>query len=236
MKRFKKLVITSLIGVLLSTSPMSALAAYSGTKAANYAKKHARNYNSSFPKFVNDCTNFVSQCVYYGGISMKYVPASNIKYKHINDIYKTRNYWSTAKYTRTTKVAGFKIYSKTGFVTTSTWSVVAKNTNDSWWGFYNYMRDRGAYTREYKVNTESRLNTFIKDCSVGDVLQVRSSTSSNKNHSVIVTDKSYDSKNKRYNMKIAYHTNDTAPTDFRNVSLRRFGEETLWTIIKVSKI
>ena len=60
------------------------------------------------------------------------------------------------------------------------------------------MRDRGAYTREYKVNTESRLNTFIKDCSVGDVLQVRSSTSSNKNHSVIVTDKSYDSKNKRY--------------------------------------
>ena len=46
MKRFKKLVITSLIGVLLSTSPMSALAAYSGTKVVwlhNVLLKQALN-------------------------------------------------------------------------------------------------------------------------------------------------------------------------------------------------
>lgn len=119
-------------------------------------------------------------------------------------------------------------------MTTSTWSV-AKNTSDSWWGFYNYMKDRGASVCDYKVDTISNLNKFIKDCNVGDVLQLRTA-GKNKSHSVIVTDKSYDSKNKRYDMKIAYHTSDTAPTDFRNTSWKKFGTSKIWTIIKISKI
>ena len=98
------------------------------------------------------------------------------------------------------------------------------------------MKNRGANVKEYAVNTESKLNTFIKNCSVGDVLQYKSSSSSAKSHSVIVTDKTYDSKNKRYNMKIAYHTNDTEPTDFRTVSWAKFGKNAKWTVIKFNKV
>ena len=167
---------------------------------------------------------------------MNTIPTDKITYSHIDDVFKTKDYWSTGKYTRTTTIAGVTIYKKTGFVTTSTWSVVAKNTKDSWWGFYNYMSNRGASTKEYSVDTDSKLNTFINDCEVGDILQIRTDTDENKWHSVIVTDKSYDSSNKRYDKKIAYHTNDTDPTDFRTKSWTAFGKNTLWTIIKVSKI
>lgn len=51
-------------------------------------------------------------------------------------------------------------------------------------------------------------------------------TSVNKSHSVIVVEKSYDRRAKRWNMKIAYHTNDTEPVDLErfhgeNMVLRR---------------
>ena len=81
-----------------------------------------------------------------------------------------------------------------------------------------------------------KLNKFLKDCQVGDVLQKRTSEKKNKTHSVIVTDKTYDKKNKRYNIKIAYHTNDTAPVDFRTVSWKKFGKNVLWTRIDVSTV
>ena len=98
------------------------------------------------------------------------------------------------------------------------------------------MKERGASVCDYKVNTVTNSNKFIKDCSVGDILQIKDKAGSSKWHSVIVTDKSYDSKNKRYDMKIAYHTNDRPPTDFRTKSRFDFGTDKIWTIIKVSKI
>lgn len=131
---------------------------------------------------------------------------------------------------------GVQIRKKTDFVTTSTWSVVAKDTADSFWGFYNYMSKNGASCKEYSVSNETKLNEFIKACQVGDVLQKRTSTKGNKSHSVIVTEKTYDSKKKRYDMKIAYHSKDTAPTDFRTESWEKFGKNVLWTKIDVSKV
>ena len=44
--------------------------AYNGTKAAEYAKKYANSSNPDYPVFGADCTNFVSQCVYDGGMPM----------------------------------------------------------------------------------------------------------------------------------------------------------------------
>jgi hypothetical protein len=43
---------------------------YSGATAANYAKAHYSNPNSSFAYYPNDCTNFASQNVLHGGIQM----------------------------------------------------------------------------------------------------------------------------------------------------------------------
>ena len=46
------------------------LARYSGSAAAGYATKWAKATNSSYPRFVNDCTNFVSQSLLAGGWAM----------------------------------------------------------------------------------------------------------------------------------------------------------------------
>ena len=49
---------------------------YSGSKAARYAKNWAYGRNLKYRFYSSDCTNFVSQCLYAGGI-----PMSN-KWKH----------------------------------------------------------------------------------------------------------------------------------------------------------
>jgi hypothetical protein len=40
---------------------------YNREEARRYALKHAKNYNSNYREFDNDCTNFVSQCLKAGG-------------------------------------------------------------------------------------------------------------------------------------------------------------------------
>lgn len=235
-KTLKSAVCLIMVFTCLASLSISAFA-YNGSTAATYAKNHAatEDYNSNYPDMPADCTNFVSQCVKAGGIAVKKVPTDDIKYKHIDDVFKTEAYWNCGKYTRTTTVAGVKVYSKTGFVWTSTWSIVSKNTN-GYWGFYQHMKNRGATVKDYTVSTVSELNKFIKACSVGDVLQYRDPDSNSKSHSVIVTEKTYDSTNSRYNMKIAYHSTDTPPTDFRTVSWSKFGKDAIWTVIKFGSV
>lgn len=43
---------------------------YNRYQAVLYAEKYWNSYNPAFQKFENDCTNFVSQCLYAGGIPM----------------------------------------------------------------------------------------------------------------------------------------------------------------------
>ncbi len=50
---------------------------YNGAKAAQYADTYANGYNSNFISFQfngDDCTNFVSQAFYAGGLGMRYNP------------------------------------------------------------------------------------------------------------------------------------------------------------------
>lgn len=44
---------------------------YSGSLAATYARKYALSYNSAYPSYSSDCTNFVSQCIKSGGLITK---------------------------------------------------------------------------------------------------------------------------------------------------------------------
>ena len=44
---------------------------YDVQKAVNYARTYALKENPSYPVFENNCTNFVSQCLAAGGITMK---------------------------------------------------------------------------------------------------------------------------------------------------------------------
>jgi Putative amidase domain len=51
---------------------------YSGAKAAAYANTYWSSYNPGYPSFANqggDCTNFVSQALYAGGIAMRPAPS-----------------------------------------------------------------------------------------------------------------------------------------------------------------
>lgn len=48
----------------------SAVQLYSGSSAAAYARSHALSSNPSYPRFSNDCTNFVSQAALAGGWTM----------------------------------------------------------------------------------------------------------------------------------------------------------------------
>jgi hypothetical protein len=58
-------------------SNASAASGYSGAAAAAYADTYWQNYNPAWPSFANsggDCTNFVSQALYAGGIAMRTSP------------------------------------------------------------------------------------------------------------------------------------------------------------------
>ena len=62
---------------LALASPVSAASAYNGAAAAAYADTYWQNYNPAFPSFAKrggDCTNFVSQALYAGGIAMRTQP------------------------------------------------------------------------------------------------------------------------------------------------------------------
>ena len=60
---------------------------YNPLLAVEYAKKWAFNYNPNYYNFSSiggDCTNFVSQCLYAGGINMNFSPLGWY-YNSIND-------------------------------------------------------------------------------------------------------------------------------------------------------
>lgn len=62
---------------LLACQTASAASGYNGAGAAIYADTYWQNYNPSWPSFANsggDCTNFVSQAMYAGGIAMRTAP------------------------------------------------------------------------------------------------------------------------------------------------------------------
>ena len=60
---------------------------YNPLLAVEYAKKWAFNYNPQYYNFSSiggDCTNFISQCLHFGGINMNFSPLGWY-YNSIND-------------------------------------------------------------------------------------------------------------------------------------------------------
>ena len=69
-------VVLALFAVLLASSA-SAASGYDGAAAAAYADTYWQNYNPAWPSFARhggDCTNFLSQALYAGGIAMRTSP------------------------------------------------------------------------------------------------------------------------------------------------------------------
>jgi len=76
----KCLLIVLFAAALLAVSAPStgfAASGYNGAAAAAYADTYWQTYNRAWPSFANsggDCTNFVSQALYTGGIAMRLSP------------------------------------------------------------------------------------------------------------------------------------------------------------------
>ena len=77
MRRTSRLVLVVLALVVFSAATSSAAVAYNRAAAATYADTYWQSYNPAWPSFARkggDCTNFVSQALYAGGIAMRPSP------------------------------------------------------------------------------------------------------------------------------------------------------------------
>jgi len=96
-RKLPLLALSVLVLVLASLALASAAFAYSGAAAAAYADTYWQNYNPAWPSFANsggDCTNFVSQALYAGGISMR--PSPTYSGDAAWYLVKKKNRWSYA--------------------------------------------------------------------------------------------------------------------------------------------
>lgn len=70
--RAGRLGVTVIATVGIIASQATAAQAYDRTKAVSYANAYWNKRPTNFPNFSNDCTNFVSQAVFKGGVAMRF--------------------------------------------------------------------------------------------------------------------------------------------------------------------
>ena len=136
--------------------------AYNRSKAAKYAQDYAKSYNPNYPNYNNaggDCTNFVSQCVYDGGMPMR--------------IGSTDAYWYYNSSGRSPSWAGADYFMRH-------WTKVRSSS------YYGRAYEVRIYTRDYILNNRAAFGSFL---SLGDIVQVLNGVDSKASHSIIVSEK-----------------------------------------------
>lgn len=141
---------------------MTRAASYNATNAVSYARKWAEKRNDAYDSYSSDCTNFISQALYAGGISMR--KPSTIKH----GITKTTDYWFSRKH---------KFTGSTGRVTyeydvTTSWMRVK--------AFYKYASAHGA-----TVTVCDTIGQLQNKAKPGDIVQLKND--SGWHHSIIIT-------------------------------------------------
>lgn len=66
----------SMAALVFAADP--AQAAWSPSDAASYADRYAASPDDAYPQFTDDCTNFVSQAIRYGGHPQKGTPSGSV--------------------------------------------------------------------------------------------------------------------------------------------------------------
>lgn len=138
--------------------------AYNRSKAASYARTYAMSYNPNYPNYGypngnGDCTNFVSQCVYDGGMPMR--------------IGSTDAYWYYNSSGRSPSWAGADYFMRH-------WTKVRSSS------YYGRAYEVRIYTKDYIMNNKATFGSFL---SIGDIVQVLNETDSKASHSIIVSEK-----------------------------------------------
>lgn len=142
---------------------LRAAASWNISKAVSYARAWGKGRNSEYAKYENDCTNFVSQILFAGGI-LKSRPSNPP-----SGTYSTSNYWYSDQ---VSNPGGYPI--KT--IRNSTSWVRVKD-------FYSYwgpkVTDKTLYT----------LKDTISYAAVGDVIQYKNAKTGERWHTAFVTSK-----------------------------------------------
>ena len=102
-----------------------AASTYDGGQASSYALNHALNYNPNYADFSGnggDCTNFISQCLYAGGIS-----------QHVGTAYSTNSWFYKTSTNRSATWTSANIFKN--YVTGSSSKI---NMPSSSWGSVTY--------------------------------------------------------------------------------------------------
>ena len=134
--------------------------AYNGTKAAAYAKQYANGYNPAYPVFGADCTNFVSQCVYDGGMPM--LVGGTDAHWYIYNVNERSPSWAGADY--------FMRH----------WTKVRSS------GYYGRAREVLIYSKDYILQNR---NTVGNSIAVGDVVLYLNGVDSEAYHANIISTK-----------------------------------------------
>ena len=136
--------------------------AYNATKAAEYAQQYAKSYNPNYPNYNNaggDCTNFVSQCVYAGGMPMR--------------IGSTDAYWYYNSSGRSPSWAGADYFMRH-------WTKVRSSS------YYGRAREVLIYSKDYILKNRNTVGNSIE---VGDIVQYLNPADSKAFHSHIISTK-----------------------------------------------
>lgn len=134
--------------------------------AVKYANKHYENYNRNYPNFSDDpgeggdCTNFISQCLYAGG--MKWVEKSRY-------YDRAENWW--CKKGATDRDGDSRI--------TLTWKLAT--------GFKNHWKTRSAkYSSNTVLSMKRQWSDWLDELKLGDVIQLANSSGS-PYHTMIIS-------------------------------------------------
>lgn len=139
---------------------------YNRKRAIAYAKKWYKKRNKNYKNLSADCTNFVSQCVYNGGMPEKVYPTSQI------DVYKTEKYWYSQHVKRV--LNGWTTYK-------------AISVSSSWIN----VSDFAAYWSKRKpVRSFKNVKSAISYARPGDIIQFKRKGGKRYYHSMIAVEKS----------------------------------------------
>ena len=133
---------------------------YNRNNAVNYARKWCYGRNSLYYSYSQDCTNFVSQCLFEGGIPMTF----NIK----------SGSWHSRKY------KNGKSYSTYSWDVTSAWRLCNDN--------YTYIR-KSKYAKKVVTikDTKSSVKSASKNLKVGDPIYFDDNACGKPYHAAIIT-------------------------------------------------
>lgn len=149
----------------LPNDKFSIKAAYSSSSAIKYARQYALGWNTVYPKYSSDCTNFVSQCLKAGGVPTK-------GSRSTKGTYSTTTEWF-CKYT-TYKPNDQNVY-RDHAVSTSWIRAV---------DFKKYMTSVAKSTK-----TVTSKSSLLSNCSAGNVVILCDKTTGSPYHCIIISSK-----------------------------------------------